>query len=220
MLVGSLAIVGLSGMVIAQKTTKRNVSSLADLQQQCVKHIDQDGFGQANLGDVNIQNETGQILKPCKLHLKTGSTLQMNNVQLTTKNLLIDNQSPPKPHQKPSHIVINHSQLSGPQAGFQIELKATNSTVAIQDSQIDYPLSVGIAVGAGDSDTKASLVIIRDTVLSNGPNSEGITLATTGQATFRDNQFELNDPSDIAILLGNHCELVNNSHANQRCQGP
>lgn len=217
-----LLIISAEGVGIAWQTKRHRPITLTKLEQQCRKQIDSDGFGNVTIGSANIQNQKGNLSSPCKVHLKPGSTLQLSNVQLLTNNLLIDNWQPSKKpdRQRPSHIIFNKVSLAGAEAGFQIQLNASSSTVAIKNSQIDYSKSVGVSVGSGDKDSKSSIDLSNSKITSKGNDSEGILFVSTGQATFTDNHFELSDPLDFALLMGASCIIKDNNNANDRCQVP
>lgn len=222
MVVGSFAIIVLGRAVIAQEKSHRAVTTLADLNQACRRHIDKDGFGQVRLGGNTIRDQTGALTVPCKIHLKPASTLILQNIHLETKNILIDDtvsNSNSHPNHKPSHVILNHVTMSGVKAGMRVQLSAAASTLLIQNSQLVYPLSLGAGVGIDDMDDKASITLIGNRMSSNGDESEGITFASTGLGTFTNNNFQLRDPNDTALLLGQTCQFDNNINANDRCHG-
>ncbi len=219
-LVAGIVIFG--GAAYAVQTSRQQIDSLSELAQACHREKDKDGFGNVTMAGVTIRDQKGKLTVPCKVRLKPGSTLQFKNIELESKDLLIyDQPKDPKqaPPKKANHVILNNVRLSGKDAGFQLNLANPASTIVIQDSVIDYPNSVGAGVGEGDTDSKASLSAQRNVMRSKGENSEGITLVSTGQASFISNRFELYTPDDIALLLGNTCEFKNNINANDRCHG-
>ena len=209
--------------VLGSKPILQKQKALSYIARQCADQKDPSGFGVAFISDQHIQNERGRISVPCKLYLRPGTTLQMTNVHLETKHLLIDDTPMPQPDgavRQPTHIVLNHTRFIGSDAGFQIKSPTKGSTVSIMDSTIDYPLSVGVSVGQGDDDNNASLVVHHNTMRSKGEATQGIMLVSTGKGIFRGNHFALHDPNDFALLLGSTCKIENNDHANERCKGP
>ncbi len=209
----------LSGVAVAVMLNQDDITTLQQVAEACRRDRDQDGFGNVTLTSVNFQNTTANIDAPCKLHLHPGSTLQMNQVTLTSKNLLIDSIVGDE-HTTATHINFNNVHFDGNNAGMQVTLKDPASTVSIQNSSFTYSLSYGIAVGSGDTDTSSHLEFLRNDVTTTSQAGEGINLVSTGSAIYKDNSFHLADPEDFALLLGNSCELTNNLHANERCEGP
>ena len=215
-LAGSLCIITAVGVASGLNSERPRLSTIGQLDKACLKNIDDEGFGHAALGNTNLQNESGLISVNCKIRLKAGTTLQMNNVRLETKNLLIEDASFAK---RPSHIDINNSSFISSVGGFQIKLNAPKSTVAVNGSTLSYNLSVGISVGQTDKDIATNLVVKNSTMRSKSTTSEGIVLVSIGLATFENNHFELADQNSKALLLGAHCNISANTNANDTCQG-
>jgi len=213
---GLLCTVTAAGVATGLKTEGNMLTSITQISNRCQRNIGADGFGHAVIGDANISGQSGVIAQPCKVRLKAGSTLQLNNVHLETKNLLIEDSPLIK---RPSHMVINNTSLVSPVGGLQIKLGAAKSTVAVKNSLFSYALSVGISVGQTDKDFATILNVNNSVFRSKSPDTEGIVLVSTGQAIVRQSRFESSATGGQALLLGTQCTLVDNSGANQQCQG-
>lgn len=212
-----LGIAGTSSAVAAKQLHRRREVSLEDINRQCSKRLDADGFGEAVIKAGHIRNQTARITVPCKLIIKSGATLQFTNVRLEARSLILQDSDKPK---QPAHLVINKSQLRSVDGGFQVQLKSPSSTVSIKESSIDFPLSAGVAVGSDDDDTSVSLKVESSSFASKSPESEGIILVSTGKTIVKSSKFQFADPQSQALLLGSSCQLVDNINANTRCHGP
>lgn len=204
----------------AYQTSRQQIDTITELNRACHKDKDADGYGNVTMAGGNFSNQKGTIQINCKIHLKPGSTFQMNNIQLETKDFVIfDVPKDEKTNQAktPNHAVLSRVKLHGKDANFQINLGNPASTVVINDSTLDYAVSLAVGVGEGDDDTRASLIALRNKMKSTGKDTKGIFLVTTGKATFTDNTFELNDSIGEALLLGDSCEFRNNTNANDHC---
>jgi plastocyanin len=212
----AVVLAGPAGVALGQQANQRYKLTIGQIETYCTSTIDQNGFGHANLPGGLVQKQTGQLSVPCKIRLQAGTTLTFNHVQLKTHNLLIENA---KPDEAPVHLRIAYSSLSGESSGFQVKFTSNKSSLVISDSQFNYPLSIGAALGQKDSDSEALVQANRSTFTSVGEGSEGILMASTGRAIFGRNQFQLKNPEDTATLIGSRCLLVKNNHANDRCHG-
>ncbi|MEO5628045.1 MAG: hypothetical protein ABIQ89_04130 [Candidatus Saccharimonadales bacterium] len=213
--IAAVAILVTSSIAIAGRTRSSQSISLKSLSKQCRNSIDSDGFGHAKLGGVNFHDETAQIFIPCKVEIEDGSTVQFNNVNLTTSNLLIVSKEGAK---GAAHVVFNRSQLQSSVGGLQIQLKPPRSSVTVSESSFKYPLSVVMTTGGGDDDTEARINISNSRYISNSKESEGLILSTTGKAVFQENVFETSGVDDYAILVGRECQSINNIQAITDCQ--
>jgi hypothetical protein len=211
-----IVISGSAGIARGLQVAQQQRLNLARIETDCASSVDQDGFGHATTAGGIIRKQAGQISVPCKVKLLAGTTLSLIQVQLSTKNLLIENGDP---SESPVHLRIVSSSLSSSEGGFQIKFTSNKSSVIIRDSQFSYPLSIGAAVGQKDSDSGALVHIGNSSFTSTGEDSEGILLVSTGKAILAHNQFQLKSPEDTALLMGSVCYLSKNTHANDRCHG-
>lgn len=191
--------------------------SLQRLKEACAKSVDHWGLGHAQIDGGTISGEVSNFNRPCALRLVPGTTLTLDRVTLHTSNLLIEDGGDSN---EAVHIKINKSRLSSVDGGFQISFKSNRSSVDITQSQFSYPLSVGLAVGLKDDDLAARIEVSQSIFSSVSPKSEGITISSTGQTTVIDSQFNLNEPGDIALLVGQNCLLTKNTNANDSCHIP
>ncbi|MDQ5972618.1 MAG: hypothetical protein QG553_777 [Patescibacteria group bacterium] len=212
LMIECVSLVSASRPLVSNLQAKRSMRAISD---KCKKSFNGE-FGQADLKTINLKNFRGTIDVPCRLRIRPGASIQMTNVILQTNNLIIEDQPQAK---RPAHLVINSSQVSSSQGGFQIRLTNKGSTVELNKSKLSYPLSVGISTGQTDKDAKSSVTLNSNQITSQGEQSEGIVIVTTGTAKVTRNSFKLN-PGEDALLLGSSCQLVNNLHANDRCNGP
>jgi len=220
MLTGLVMLVGGGGY--AYQTSRQQIDTVAELNRACHEDKDADGYGNVTMAGGNFSNQKGVIQIDCKIHLKPGSTFQMSNVQLETKDFVIfdiPRDQKTKQAKTPNHVTLNHVKFHGKDANFQINLGNPASTTVIKDSILDYAVSLAVGVGEGDDDTKASLTALRNKMRSTDKDSKGLFLVTTGKATFVDNTFEVSDSVGTALLLGDTCEFKNNTNANDRCHG-
>lgn len=206
-----------AGVVRALQERAVQGSPISRIDKQCRDSVDEDGFGHATVSDSQIKNQTGKISVDCILKIPNGTTVQMQNLQLTTKKLLIE---AGESNETRSHLVLTNVNWSSPDGGLQITMQPNYSTLSIKDSQFDYPLSIGAAIGVLDDDLQTAINVQNSQFTSKGQNSDGIQLVAIGDANFTDNQFYLSKQDDIALILGQNCKLKNNSNANQRCHAP
>lgn len=187
---------------------------LADISKQCAESIDTDGFGVATIrGNLRIVNQSGDIDVDCRIRLLDGANLALVNSQLSSQKLLvIDNPAAARP----SRLDLNKAKLSSNAGGIQISLKSRGSRVNIKNSQLNYPLSVGVTVGADDE--RAALTAVNSQLSSLGESSEGIVLVSTGKAVFSDSQFKLSRTDDVALLLAPDCRANRNVGADLACK--
>ncbi len=212
MLVECVGLVSASRPVISSIQAKRSIRAISE---SCKRSFNGE-FGRAELKTIHLKNFRGAIDTPCKIRIKPSSSVQLTNVVLQTNNLLIEDQMGAR---RPSHLVINNSQLTSQKGGLQIRLTARGSGVELNKTKLDYPLSVGVSTGEADQDTKSSVKLRNNQITSQGEQSEGIVIVTTGTAKVTQNTFKLK-PGEDALLLGSSCELADNLHANDRCNGP
>lgn len=204
------------GVVVNRLITQERAAggSIAALDKQCSKPVE-DGFGVVRLGsNTVITSQTGTIKSDCIIELQEGIRLELTDVKITSQKLYIRNAE----GAKNTSLSINGSVLSSPSGGFQVSFSNTSSAAKISSSRLEYPLSVGIAVGKDDEDFSAWLQIEDSEFISNNSNSEGIYMASTGSATFKRNNFELYEVDDFALLLAPNCSEEANTGANQNCQ--
>lgn len=192
-------------------------TSLAKIAQQCASSVGSDGFGVASVkGKQTISHQSANIGVPCRLQLYPGAALTMLDVALATNKLFIgDNLSATQA----TSLSLTRVMFKGNAAGLQISLKAKGSRVDINRSQLNYPLSVGVAVGA-DEDVTARLSILGSELQSTGNLSEGIVLVSTGRAIFKGNKFSLSLADDAALLVAPDCQQANNKGPILGCINP
>jgi hypothetical protein len=227
-LVATVAVLTVTGGAYAFHRSQQQIDTFAKLEQACHQNKDADGYGNVTMSGGSFVNQTGAISVSCKIHLRPGSTLQFRHTKLRTKNFVIydapkeskdANTAEHKKQLKPNHVLVSHANFVGNDALFQINLGNAGSSAVVEDSSINYPQSVVVGVGQGDTDDKAVLAIARNTMQSTDTNGQGIILVSTGKATFLDNSFMVSDPPGNALLLGESCEFRNNTNANDRCHG-
>lgn len=213
-IVGVLVVTA-TGLVVAVQGRNNLSLSLQSIVDQCRSSVDADGFGHAKTSAGHIQNEKFELMIPCILELKQGATLQLTKVTFETANLYITSETNAA---QATHIVIKDSQLSSKNGGLYIQLPTTASSVELSNSTLKYPSSVGVSVGSGEDDTNAALRVTKSIFSSNSKKSEGILLVSTGQATFRDNQFTVGNADEDALLVAQQCQSSNNGSAIVHCQ--
>ncbi|MEO8784728.1 MAG: hypothetical protein ABI221_00120 [Candidatus Saccharimonadales bacterium] len=199
-------------------TSRRSVgataTSLEAINKQCRDRIGQDGFGTVTIsGVVSLRNQNGRLSTDCRLQLLPGAQLRLIDSRLETGKLLISDQAS---SELPSSILIDRSKLSGD--GFQVRLKAAGSSAIVQDSQLNFRLSLGLSLGAGDQDQRASLVVMGSKLQSDESASQGIILVSTGRGTFKNTQF-LAPLGDSALLLAPKCQSNQNRGPITACGG-
>lgn len=213
----TIATAGISWMLIFKKSTVSKLPqySLAAVTEDCKKSVQSDDFGRAEIKDsLIVRDQTATFAVPCKVQLAAGVRLELINTNLTTKNLFITNLDP----ESYTEFVLEDSTLTGSESGLQISLQGRNSQLTIRRGTFDYPLSIGLAVGANDDDNQAGLFITGSRFRSTGGSSEGIVLASTGKAEVTSNEFISADPDRAAFLLAAECLQNNNRGINPACQ--
>lgn len=214
-----LVLLGSGSWAIAVRQPVRN--GLQRIDHLCQKSRDQQGFGVARIGSMQITHETYEFTKPCRIHLKPGTHLTLKDVHITSRHLIIDDQPAGKqpPSALPTKVNILNASLRGPQSGLQITITTPNSQVLLEQSQLDYDASVGIGVGANDSDVFAKLTLDGNTISSTGPDSEGVVISTTGHGWYVRNVFSLAPHIGTALLAGTDCWISQNTNTNLTCHG-
>lgn len=179
----------------------------SDLTRHCAAKHPVDGFTKTFIsGDVHL-DVRGSLASPaCQIILRPGARLTLTGRLDTGKLLITDLANSPEP----STVKLLDISLAGRSAaGLQISLHALGSQLIVERSQLNYPLSVGLAVGNGDADLTATLSLVDNIIISDQPISEGIILASTGRAIVNGNTFRPTS-KDSVLLLAPNCQAAHN----------
>jgi hypothetical protein len=199
---------------MAVPLTRQKVVRSNSLDQRCRRTVGADGFGTVRLtGTTNLDKQTVKITVNCRWQLLPGARLNITKSHLLVEKLLITSSLGPG---QATWMQLANSDLKG--QGLQVQLKAAASQVQIKDSRFSFPLSIGVSVGAGDSDQQARLHVKNSTLVSSGASSRGIVLASTGEGHFQNNHFGLRS-GDQAIMLAVDCQASQNVGQILACMG-
>ena len=205
-------------VVFAAERYQQPPHTVAELDRVCKKHASKNGFADVRVGSLNFQNQSGRISVPCTLHVKQGSTFQMSNVTIESKNFVITSDNSDHPERDlPVHVVLSNVKAKSQEGNFQINASSTASTIIVKGSTIDYPNLVGISAGPDHTDTKSSIELTGNKIRSIGQGNEGIWIISSNKAIIKDNKFEFYDPEDVPVIISNSCVTQGNINANQSC---
>jgi hypothetical protein len=188
------------------------INTTQGLNQHCRRAPESDGLRVVKINrSVKFQNLAGKITVSCKLELQDQASLVFDNVSFTTDKFVIENTT------SSNSLSIFHSSFKSKTGGFIAKLQTNNSQITIRNSRFEYPLSVAVAVGADDDDSKATLAVSGSYFKSTGDGSSGIGLISSDQGAYADNRFVVNPSEEFAFVIAAHCSSKNNIGASPRC---
>lgn len=92
--------------------------------------------------------------------------------------------------------------------------------VDIDDSTLEYPLEIWIAVADIDDDPAAGSLRATDSIFrSMGPDTRGIGLVSAGAGHFVNDVFETTDNDGLALVYASDCHKQDVVGAVERCEG-
>jgi hypothetical protein len=200
-------------------TVASGITSFADISSACAASQDSSGFGSATLTrTVTLTNETDTLSVPCTLHLQDGAHLTIQNSTLTTRKLIVADDSPSTTG---SQLVIANSTVTGaPGSGLLVQLQHADDSINVEKSTLDYPLSVFLLVQNTDrSGTTGTINAAQDTITSSGPSTDGIHLVADGSANFSHLILHSANSQDenLALLYAPQCTVESTSGAPGAC---
>lgn len=145
------------------------------LKSSCASSIGPDGFGSVTLDrDLRMAGIAGTIDVPCRVALGPGVRLTLSGVELRTRDIHFAT----KDGSANSSVVIEHSRLAGIESALIfVSLVGLNESVTLRNVTLDYGRRIAIdAPGKGPPPSKVD--ITDSTMLSLGPQSEGIVVVT------------------------------------------
>jgi hypothetical protein len=218
-LVATTAAVPLSVVTFGSTSTAASgITSFADISSACAASQDSSGFGSATLTrTVTLTNETDTLSVPCTLHLQDGAHLTIQNSTLTTRKLIVADDSP----STGSQLVIANSTVTGaPGSGLLVQLQHADDSINVEKSTLDYPLSVFLLVQNTDGSGPAGTInAAQDTITSSGPGTDGIHLVADGRANFSHLILHSanSQDEDLALLYAPQCTVESTSGAPGAC---
>ena len=215
------AVMASLGVLVAERGSHTATAipplTFSDVVRQCSNSVGSDGFGSATVDrDLAVLNQSDTLSTPCIIHLANGATITINNSQLKTAHVLVTDEGASG---HGSVITIQHSTLIGAgQSGLLVRLVHASDRVTLEESTIDYPLSVWVLVmglGSGSDADGGYVEAIGSTFRSNDPGSQGIRLVAgpgAGVGNFVNDTFQTPYSFGLALLLAGTCH-------EQRIQG-
>lgn len=203
-----------------------NNGTLDDLASRCAQSVGEDGFGEVSIeGRLIVSNETGEILVPCRVRLERGGHLQLNNVKLRSKHLVISDYEP----NGKTRVRFNNSDLiASGKFGFLLQLSDAEDSVAVHRSTLNYPLSVWVRISgqAQNSPGGGRIEVKNSTARAADPESEdGIQFVAGeigGKAEFNKLTLDTGKPEgeyQNALLFAGDCKTKQVEGFPNRC-GP
>lgn len=188
-----------------------------DLAKACNNASVTNGLGQVTLNNsLTIQNASITITAPCEVHLTNGADLNIANSEVVTDKLAILDDST---IEKASPVSIINSHLSSTDGGLFVRLQHGSDNINIQNSVIDYPLSVEFATADMDgTNHNGNLDVVNTAIRSVGSASEGILLVSNGKGEFDNDNFSTNANDNLALLSASSCQMANDVGAAPKCQ--
>ncbi len=200
---------------------------IAALADRCSTSVGEDGFGDVIISNrLTISNESGEIPVPCRVRLGEGGWLQLNNVKLTSQHLSISDYRP----NGETRVVFNNSDLiASGRHGFLLQLSDAADSVSMNNTDLDYPLSVWVRISDLSPNAEIGggrIQVNNSSVRAADPESEdGIQFVTGevgGKAKFSKVVLDTGEPQSEyqnALLFAGECEVHQVEGFPNRC-GP
>lgn len=198
-----------------------NATTLNDLAAACAQKLDAQGFGAATVsGTLQAINETVILPVPCIITLADGASLRLVNSRLTAHNLIVTNNEG-LPHAV--SLELDNSTLNGVgDAGLLVRFRNPSDRVTVNNSTLDFNLSVWLGAGSGGVARPDGGVIEMNnsTIRSVGPDSQGIQAlasAASGRILFNNDRFETSYLDGLALLFAHSCRQNNVTGSIAKC---
>jgi hypothetical protein len=180
----------------------------SDLGARCNSSIDTGtGFGNVTVDTDLVLDHVGLAIDvPCIVHLHHGADFILRTSSVRTRNLVVVDDGP----DPGSNVTIDHVSMTGMgAAGLLVQLRHASDSIAVQVSQIDYPLSVWLTTTDTDGTKSPGNIDVNTSSITSVPRdgasaSEGIHLVAGGKATFLTDVFRTTSADDdgLAVILG------------------